>query len=323
MNAVQIDNLPKVSIIIPCKYIDDYTMQCIQYCENIDYPEFEIIVLPDESSYKDNNKKVKIIPTGNVSPGKKRNIGVKNSDGEILAFIDSDAYPREDWLKNAVKYLENDKVAAVGGPGVTPKEDSDRQKVSGYIFSSFLVGNLNSRFKEKRAYESDDIHSCNFIAKRDVVEKVKWNEKYWPGEDTLMCLGIKKLGMKMVETPDVVVYHHRRPVFIPHLKQVSRFGLHRGFFAKKFPENSSKFTYYIPSLLIICFLVGGILSIFNLTFRTFYAFSLLMYLLLAFVAALHAKGFKLVLLTWIGIVLTHIVYGMNFLLGLVKKELER
>lgn len=314
-------NFPKVSIIIPCKSIDSYTKQCVQRCKSLDYPDFEIIVLPDEGNEKLDG--VKIVQTGSVSPGKKRNIGINHSSGELLAFIDSDAYPRRDWLKNAVKYFDDSGIAAVGGPGITPEEDNDMQKASGYVLSSFLVGSLSSRFKEKKAYESDDIHSCNFIARREVVEKVKWNEKYWPGEDTLMCLGIKKLGMKMLETPDVVVYHHRKPLFVPHLKQVSRFGLHRGFFAKKFPENSRKFTYFIPSLLVLYLIAGGVLSIFSQTIRTFYIVSLLAYLALAFVAALHAKSLKLVLLTWIGIVLTHVAYGANFLLGLVKKELER
>lgn len=34
---------------------------------------------------------------------------------EILAFIDSDAYPQEDWLKNAAKHLQKEGVCGVGG----------------------------------------------------------------------------------------------------------------------------------------------------------------------------------------------------------------
>ena len=56
---------------------------------------------------------VKIIATGPVSPGVKRNIGVKNSNGEFCAFIDNDAYPRSDWLTNALKYLEDPQVAVL------------------------------------------------------------------------------------------------------------------------------------------------------------------------------------------------------------------
>ncbi len=46
---------------------------------------------------------ITIIPTGPVGPPLKRDIGAKKAKGEIIAFIDDDAYPRKDWLINAVK----------------------------------------------------------------------------------------------------------------------------------------------------------------------------------------------------------------------------
>ena len=72
----------KVSIIIPCKCIDDYTKQCIEYCKELDYNDFEIIVLPDVEA--EPIADVRIIPTGAVTPGKKRNIGVAKASGGIL-----------------------------------------------------------------------------------------------------------------------------------------------------------------------------------------------------------------------------------------------
>ena len=149
-----------------------------------------------------------------------------------------------------------------------------------------MVGNLSSRYKAKTYFESDDIHSCNFIARKSVIESAGgWNEKYWPGEDTLMCLAIRKVGKKLIESSDVVVYHHRRSLFRPHLKQVSRFGEHRGFFAKKFPQNSAKLTYFFPSLLILFFIVGLALSF----FFSFFIYLMLLgsgyYLISGFIAA--------------------------------------
>src|SRR3989304_6269830 len=312
-----------VSIIIPCKDIDEYTRECVKHCNQLDYDNYEIILLPDDS--EEIIESVKIIATGPVSPGRKRNIGVKNSRGEFCAFIDNDAYPRSDWLANAVKYLENPEVGGVGGPGLTPEEDELVQKAGGYVLSSFMVGNLSSRYKTKHTYESDDIHSCNFVARKSVIKEAGgWNEKYWPGEDTLMCLAIKGLGKKLIESSNVVVYHHRRSLFKPHMKQVSRFGEHRGFFAKKFPQNSLKTTYFIPSALILSLLIGVSLSLLfpflgylvALGLGTYFASSLV-------AAALQAKGVKLVLLVWLGIIVTHVVYGFMFLFGLAKRDLKR
>ena len=240
---------PLVSIIIPCKEVDQYTRECIEGCKQLDYSNFEIISLT--RFFDEMIAGVNVIPTGPLSPGYKRNMGVKNSNGEFCAFIDNDAYPRSDWLTNALKYFKDPQVGGVGGPGLTPEEDGLLQKAGGYVFSSFMVGNLSSRYRTKSCFESDDIHSCNFIARKSVIEEAGgWNEKYWPGEDTLMCLAIRKIGKKLIESSDVVVYHHRRSLFKPHLKQVSRFGEHRGFFAKRFPENSVKLTYFFPSVLV-------------------------------------------------------------------------
>ena len=328
MNA----ELPKASIIIPCKTISKYTKECIEKCKKLEYPNLEILVLPD---YYDGNadkfgENVHIIPTGKASPGRKRNIGTMQSSGKILAFIDDDAYPRFDWIKNAVKYLNEQKIAAVGGPGITPPEDNEMQKVSGYIYASFLMGNLRKRYKNVKPRESDDIHSCNFVAKRDVIEKVKWNEEYWPGEDTLMCLGIKNLGFKMLEAPSVVVYHHRRPLFRSHLRQVFQFGLHRGFFFKKFPENSRKLIYALPSLLVtvmIAFISSVILALDNWFFSmlsTLIGIVILLYLIVAFIAALEqTRKPKLLFLTWVGIILTHNTYGVGFLKGIIQRDIRK
>jgi len=312
-----------VSIIIPCKDVDSYTKECIEYCRRLDYQSFEIILLPDY--FMPSLDGIKVITTGPVAPGVKRNIGVKSSHGSFCAFIDNDAYPRRDWLTNGLKLLVDPQVGGVGGPGLTPETDGLMQKAGGYVLSSFMVGNLSSRYKTKSCFESDDIHSCNFIARKTVIEAAGgWNEKYWPGEDTLMCLAIKKLGKELVESCDVVVYHHRRSLFRSHLKQVSRFGEHRGFFAKKFPENSAKLTYFFPSLLVFFLIAGIVLSLFFSFFAYMLLFGLATYFISSLIAsALQVKNVKLLFSVWIGIIVTHIIYGSFFLLGLIKRDLKR
>ncbi len=314
---------PLVSIIIPCKDVDGYTRECIEYCRHLNYPNFEIILLPDHST--EAIDEVKVITTGPVAPGVKRNMGVKSSNGEFCAFIDNDAYPRSDWLTSALKYFEDPEVGGVGGPGLTPEADGFMQKAGGYVLSSFMVGNLSSRYKTKSCFESDDIHSCNFIARKTVIEAAGgWNERYWPGEDTLICLAIKKLGQKLIESSDVVVYHHRRSLFKPHLRQVSRFGEHRGFFAKKFPENSAKLTYFFPSLLVFSVIVGVVLSLFFSFFAYIVLFGVAVYLVSSLIAAaLQVRSVKLLFSVWLGIIVTHIIYGSFFLSGLIKRDLKR
>jgi cellulose synthase/poly-beta-1,6-N-acetylglucosamine synthase-like glycosyltransferase len=312
-----------VSIIIPCKEIDAYTKQCVDYCRKLDYENSEILLLPDDAS--ENIEGVRVIDTGCVAPGRKRNIGIANAEGEFCAFIDSDAYPSTGWLRNAMKYFDDPMVAGVGGPGLTPEQDSFMQRAGGHVLSSFMVGSISRRYKGERVYESDDIHSCNFIARKTVLKETGgWNERYWPGEDTLICLAIRRLGKKLVEASDVIVYHHRRPLFALHLKQVSRFGSHRGFFAKRFRGNSLRLTYFVPSLLVLCLFAGVFASLLNLFFLNILLLAVTAYLVLSLIAAaFEVKEAKLLLPVWLGIIVTHVVYGLYFLVGLAKRDLRR
>jgi hypothetical protein len=313
-------NDPLVSIVIPCREIDDMTKECVKQCATLDYANFEILLLPDRPASLEGTT---VIPTGQVSPGRKRNIGSGVAKGEILAYIDSDAYPRKDWLKNAVSHLEKDSaIAAVGGPGLTPPEDNNFEQAQGRILSSFLVGGISSRYKGSDPIETDDIHSVNFIAWKKRIDSVGgWNEQYWPGEDTLLCLSLKASGYKQLLAPDVVVYHHRRKTWKGYLQQIWNYGVHRGFFAKHFPDTSRRVGYFVPSMLVLGLVVGIPLSVIVPALMDLVLIGLIVYLALVTIVVLqNLKSAPIVL---VGLPLTHSTYGIGFMKGLVTRRLPR
>jgi len=322
-----------VSIIIPVIELNDYLRESIYYISKLSHPYFEIILIPNNpiNSGLNNNHRLslKFIPAGKIGPADKRDIGAKFAKGEILAFIDDDAYPRKDWLTNALKHFKDPEVAAVGGPAVTPEHDSFWQKVSGAVFLSRFAGGHPDRYwPGKGVYEVDDLPSVNLLVRKDIFEKVGgFNCKYWPGEDTKLCLAIKKLNKKIIYDPDVFVWHHRRASFLKHLKQAGNYGLHRGFFAKRYPENSRKFRYFLPSLLVL-FLVFGFLlaNVFKPLFKP-YLTGILVYITTIFLGIIDInrkiKNIKISLATLPYTIGTHIWYGIRFLQGfLFTKELK-
>jgi len=93
-------------------------------------------VLPDFARLEEKSKgKLRIIPTGKVKPAIKRNMGMKKAKGNIYASIDSDAYPDQDWLKNGIKYFQNEHIGLVGGPNLTPKNANFAEQIGGEILS--------------------------------------------------------------------------------------------------------------------------------------------------------------------------------------------
>jgi GT2 family glycosyltransferase len=310
---------PFVSIIVPCRTVDDFTKECVTACKALDYDRFEIILLSDSPGEVEGGK---VIVTGPVTPGKKRNIGGQNAGGEVLAFIDADAYPDKDWISRGVAHLTSEGVGAVGGPGLTPPSDDDFSHAQGAILSSFLVGGISSRYRGSHDIETDDIHSVNLLVRRDLIESIGgWNEDYYPGEDTLLCLAIGRSGHKLVLAHDVIVYHHRRRTWGGYLRQVWGFGVHRGFFAKKFPKNSRKVGYFIPSIMVSGLVALGILSPFSLMAEIALSISIVAYLSMDLLVTLQNRRYAASV--FFGIPLTHITYGIGFLRGLASSKLSR
>lgn len=316
-----------VSIIIPCRKIDRYEEESITGCLKLKWPDIEVLVLPDEEPPAGGSRdyppsKVRIIPTGRIKPAVKRNIGIRQARGEYIAFLDSDAFPIPEWLDNAIPLFADSRVGLVGGPSLTPPSDEQERQASGLILASKIGGGgLASRYYASgKPTPVDDIPSSNMVTRKSVLERLGgFNADYWPGEDTYFCLQIKKdLQMEILYSPDVVVYHHRRRVFVPHLKQIWGYGTHRGYFAKRFPYNSRHPTYFIPSLFVLFNAAGIALSaLYPQWFLIPYAGIMAAYF--AACAAAGAKGGgKVGLMVAIGIPLTHLVYGAGFLKGLAS-----
>ena len=333
---------PKISIIVPVKKINNYlrreTIPAIlnQTCKN-----FEIIILSDTES-KEKFFKTKIIPTWpKTGPADKRDIGAKKAKGKILAFLDDDSYPDKNWLKNAIKiFQESNKISAVCGPTLTPSHNNLRQKASGYVWSTWLgsggAGTYRCTIAERQ--EVDDYPTVNFLVrKKDFLAVNGFNSHFWPGEDTKLCLDLtKKLGKKIIYDPKVLVYHHRREVFRPHLKQISRYAIHRGHFARVLPQTSFRIGYFIPAFFVLG-LIGGSILIFLLEIFQFctvsisllflYLFSIFLYLLALLITAIQVylkeKNFKLALLIIPSIFATHFIYGALFIKGFFSPKLNR
>jgi len=320
----------KVSVIIPVREINDYIRESIPYILKQTRQDFEIIIFPD-STCENEFEKTRIIPTGPVGPAEKRDLAIKYAEGEILAFLDDDAFPAKDWLKNALINFEKAEIAAVGGPAVTPENDNIWQKASGTIFETLMGGSKYSfRYVPGKKKFVDDFPSVNLLVRKNIFEKVGgFDSHYWPGEDTKLCLDItKKLGLKIIYDPEVLVWHHRRELFIPHLKQIGNYALHRGKFAKEFPETSFRLSYFIPSIFLIFLIAGGIISYpgspFNFPFSSeVYLTIIVFYIILVLIDVMRLKNFKLFPLVCAGIFSTHLWYGFMFIIGLIKKDLKR
>ncbi|MDI6820688.1 MAG: glycosyltransferase [Patescibacteria group bacterium] len=111
----------RVSVIIPTYNFSQYIGEAIDSVLNQTYKNIEIIVIDDGST--DNihvvlgkyikNGQIKYFYQENRGPGVARNLGIKNSFGDFIAFLDADDVWRSDKLEKQMKLFENPKVGLV------------------------------------------------------------------------------------------------------------------------------------------------------------------------------------------------------------------
>lgn len=198
--------MAKVSIIIPCKTVDDYVIRCVQHLEWL-HEEREVFLVSDA-----------ICPG---FPSAKRNWAMQRATGEIYAFIDSDAYPSQDWLKNALHYLKC--FDAVCGPGVLPPDapwiEQVADQVHQWLFCPYRV-------KAGKPQIVPWFPTFNLIVKKEVATQF---DSYLTGEDDKFGLNIKD---GIFYHPSILVYHNRRGIFRPLWRQFGVWARHKGHFLR-------------------------------------------------------------------------------------------
>lgn len=111
-----------VSVIINTDNRAESLRLTLDSLSQLDYPWFEVVVVrgPTQDAtgelLRDYVGRVKVgqCPDRNLSQS--RNIGIAMAAGDVVAFIDDDAYPDPAWLDRLVKAYDTPEVAAVGGP---------------------------------------------------------------------------------------------------------------------------------------------------------------------------------------------------------------
>ena len=342
---------PLVSVVIACPNGSWMLDECLAALGRQTYRNFEVIVLPDaplvegcglsaaaaavecggSSTINHQPSTPIIIPTGKVRPAEKRNIGIKAAKGEIVAFIDDDAYPDARWLEYAVKYFGEPTIGALGGPGVTPPGDGFWAQCGGRVYENvFVSGNYRYRYLGGRVRKDiDDYPSCNLFVRKDILDQIGgYRTDFWPGEDTLLCEDIvRKAKRRIVYDPWTLVYHHRRPLFAAHLRQLGRYGFHRGYFVKRFPATSCRPSYFVPTLFVGYLLalgaffalrghigggsLGPVAAVASAPLMFYAAFTLL--------STFSFNPFRW-LVTELGVFLSHVWYGVQFMRGLCARR---
>jgi GT2 family glycosyltransferase len=192
----------KVSIIIPNLHSPmlDRTLESV-FAQKVDW-SFEVIVVGlDKWGLLAPFKQVRFINTQEpVGAAEARNIGIRESRGEWLVFLDSDCVAIEGWLKTITDpFLEGWKV--IGGGVKTPAKPF-----------WLLVYNL-SMFHKQLASQKRETHlflpTLNLAVHREVIDAVGgMDENLLRGQDIDWTARMTHAGYPLLFEPSAAIWHH-------------------------------------------------------------------------------------------------------------------
>ena len=278
-------------------------------------------------------KEYEVIVKEGLNPSENRNNGAKQAKGEIIAFLDDDAVIDVNFLKEAEEFFNKySEIDIVGGAQLTPKWQNGFPKISGYALSSkFGAWKMGMRYSLKKLNLNADetmLTSANLFCKKEVMKKIQFDPKLFPGEDPKFIEDAKKEGFKVAYSPDLILYHKRRETIRAMIKQISSYGRTRTN-KESFIETLKKPFFLIPLLFCIYlfFLVIFIfLEIFkiNLIPNFILFFPLGLYFILDLFFSIYEsvknKDLKAIFLLLFIFPLIHISYGMGMIKGYLKNK---
>lgn len=230
---------PSVSVVV-CTHNGEKTLdECLARVTDLDYPDYEVIVVNDGAgeacSAIARRHRVALVETEHRGLGHARNKGIEATRGEIVAFLDDDAYPDSDWLHYLAASLRGNGHGGVGGPNIPPQDD-------GFLAECVAAapgGPIHVLVSDR---EAEHVPGCNMAFRRDVLEEVGgFDERFEAaGDDVDVCWRLQKAGRSLGFSAGAVVMHRRRDSVRRYLRQQYGYGKAEALLERKWPTRYNR-----------------------------------------------------------------------------------
>ena len=207
----------RVSIVIPTKNSAKYLEKCLRSIQELDFPREDLEVIVVDGGSTDRTVEIarrygcKILFESRGTIAYARDLGARAASGEFVAFTDSDCVVDRNWIRELLSCFTDERVAAVGGPNLTPEDDSGFGKAVGDVLEFLSKAGARYGFRASRVVEVHHNPTCNVMYRRGVLEEVGgFNHNLVTVDDEELDYRIRKRGYRILFTPRAVVYHYRR-----------------------------------------------------------------------------------------------------------------
>jgi len=275
----------KISVVISTYTVDrlNHVIKCVESIKNQSLKPNEILLVVDPidevvETYKKTIKNVKVVVSDGFGLSKARNKGVLESKGDIIAFIDDDAWADRYWLERIIKnYLDDEEVYCVGGKIIPVFENSRPKWLPEEL--DWIVGCTYKGMPEVKSEIRNPI-GANMSFRREAFEIAglfreevgRYGKRLLSGEEAEFAMRLKKLNpdAKIVYDPSAIVYHHvpaNRCKFGYAIKRAYYEGFSKAILAKDYPLSmESRYLVFLMHTLVNKILRLKLVEVFGILF---------------------------------------------------------
>lgn len=230
---------PAISVVI-CAYNAASTLdECLQHSCALDYPDLEVIVVDDGSTDETRaivarHRRARLVEVPHGGLAMARNAGLRVARGDLVAYLDSDAYPPPEWPYYLALGMDAPDVAGTGGPNLPPPGDG----AGAHQVAAAPGGPAHVLFGDDRA---EHIPGCNMAFWKNRLVEVGGFDPIFTtaGDDVDVCWKVLDRGWKIGFHPAAMVWHHRRTGLRRYLRQQRGYGCSEALVEARHP---SRFT---------------------------------------------------------------------------------
>lgn len=215
---------PSISVVV-CAYNAESTIdECLRHASALDYPDLELIVVDDGSDdatadIARRHPRARLLQIGRQGLSAARNEGFRAARGEVVAYLDSDAYPTPEWPWYLALGFDSRTVGGVGGPNVPPTGGTPGAE----CVARAAGGPVHVLLTDDRA---EHVPGCNMAFWKKVLAEVDGFDPIYraAGDDVDLCWKVLDRGWEIGFHPAALVWHHRRSGLVPYLRQQRGYG---------------------------------------------------------------------------------------------------
>ncbi|MGL5066387.1 MAG: glycosyltransferase family 2 protein [Sarcina sp.] len=205
----------KISIVVPVYNNESYVGETLKSILNQSYKNIEVIVINDGS--KDGTSKIvselakvdsriKFIEKKNEGVAKTRNLGIKESTGSYIMFVDGDDYILEDTcleLMNKV-VLEQVEIVMYNYDKVTKESmvAENNEIEENVVFEKLQIENIIKNIIARDDINQDPIMGsvCRFLFKKTILDEnnILFDVNLIDKEDMIFCIQVLKKAKNMI-----------------------------------------------------------------------------------------------------------------------------